>query len=88
MTSSAFGPPIREPDPAASTMPATPVRRTSGMLPEGRAGPLKDVAEHREVGDVTTLADSTVIDLLKVNAEEASSEGLTQRGPDRSGFQG
>jgi acetyl-CoA synthetase len=26
---------------------------------------LKDVAEHREVGDVTTLADSTVMDLIK-----------------------
>ena len=26
---------------------------------------LKDVAEHREVGDVTILADSTVMDLIK-----------------------
>ncbi len=26
---------------------------------------LQDVAEHREVGDVTTLADSTVMDLIK-----------------------
>jgi acetyl-CoA synthetase len=28
---------------------------------------LKDVAEHREVGDVTTLADSTVMDLISTN---------------------
>jgi acetyl-CoA synthetase len=26
---------------------------------------LKDVAENRDVGDVTTLADSTVMDLIK-----------------------
>jgi acetyl-CoA synthetase len=25
---------------------------------------LRDVAEHREVGDVTTLADSSVMDLI------------------------
>ena len=39
-------------------------------LPKTRSGKimrrlLKDVAEHREVGDVTTLADSTVMDLIK-----------------------
>jgi len=28
---------------------------------------LKDVAEKREVGDVTTLADSTVMDLISDN---------------------
>jgi acetyl-CoA synthetase len=39
-------------------------------LPKTRSGKimrrlLKDVAEHREIGDVTTLADSTVMDLIK-----------------------
>lgn len=39
-------------------------------LPKTRSGKimrrlLKDVAEHREVGDVTTLADSTVMDMIK-----------------------
>ena len=39
-------------------------------LPKTRSGKimrrlLKDVAENREVGDVTTLADSTVMDLIK-----------------------
>jgi acetyl-CoA synthetase len=39
-------------------------------LPKTRSGKimrrlLKDVAEHREVGDVTTLADSTVMDLIQ-----------------------
>ena len=38
-------------------------------LPKTRSGKimrrlLKDVAEHRDVGDVTTLADSTVMDLI------------------------
>jgi acetyl-CoA synthetase len=41
-------------------------------LPKTRSGKimrrlLKDVAEHREVGDVTTLADSTVMDLISTN---------------------
>jgi acetyl-CoA synthetase len=41
-------------------------------LPKTRSGKimrrlLKDVAEHREVGDVTTLADSTVMDLISKN---------------------
>jgi acetyl-CoA synthetase len=38
---------------------------------------LKDVAENREPGDSTTLADSTVMDLIKENlaAATASSEG-------------
>jgi acetyl-CoA synthetase len=35
---------------------------------------LKDVAEHREVGDVTTLADSTVMDLIKTKEGSAPSE--------------
>jgi len=39
-------------------------------LPKTRSGKimrrlLKDVAEHREVGDVTTLADSQVMDLIQ-----------------------
>ncbi|MEP7368286.1 MAG: acetate--CoA ligase [Dermatophilaceae bacterium] len=39
-------------------------------LPKTRSGKimrrlLKDIAEHREVGDVTTLADSSVMDLIK-----------------------
>jgi acetyl-CoA synthetase len=39
-------------------------------LPKTRSGKimrrlLRDVAEHRDVGDVTTLADSTVMDLIK-----------------------
>ena len=39
-------------------------------LPKTRSGKimrrlLRDVAEHREVGDVTTLADSSVMDLIK-----------------------
>ena len=46
-------------------------------LPKTRSGKimrrlLKDVAEHREVGDVTTLADSTVMDLIK---QQESSAG-------------
>jgi acetyl-CoA synthetase len=49
-------------------------------LPKTRSGKimrrlLKDVAEHREVGDVTTLADSTVMDLIKEKeGSGASSE--------------
>ena len=48
-------------------------------LPKTRSGKimrrlLKDVAEHREVGDVTTLADSTVMDLIKAKEGSAASE--------------
>jgi acetyl-CoA synthetase len=49
-------------------------------LPKTRSGKimrrlLRDVAENREVGDVTTLADSTVMDLIKSGlAEKGSSE--------------
>jgi acetyl-CoA synthetase len=48
-------------------------------LPKTRSGKimrrlLKDVAEHREVGDVTTLADSTVMDLIKNKEGSSSSE--------------
>ncbi|HET9827806.1 MAG TPA: acetate--CoA ligase [Nocardioidaceae bacterium] len=49
-------------------------------LPKTRSGKimrrlLKDVAEHREVGDVTTLADSTVMNLISDNLKEDSSAG-------------
>ncbi|GAA5113481.1 acetate--CoA ligase [Alloalcanivorax gelatiniphagus] len=48
-------------------------------LPKTRSGKimrrlLKDVAEHREVGDVTTLADSTVMDLIKDKESSGPSE--------------
>ena len=48
-------------------------------LPKTRSGKimrrlLKDVAEHREVGDVTTLADSTVMDLIKGKEGSAASD--------------
>ncbi len=49
-------------------------------LPKTRSGKimrrlLKDVAEHREVGDVTTLADSTVMDLIKGKESDSADEG-------------
>jgi acetyl-CoA synthetase len=48
-------------------------------LPKTRSGKimrrlLKDVAEHREVGDVTTLADSTVMDLIEKNLSDKGSD--------------
>jgi acetyl-CoA synthetase len=48
-------------------------------LPKTRSGKimrrlLRDVAEHREVGDVTTLADSTVMDLIKGKEDSSGSE--------------
>ncbi|MFI6827227.1 acetate--CoA ligase [Kribbella sp. NPDC050241] len=48
-------------------------------LPKTRSGKimrrlLRDVAENREVGDVTTLADSTVMDLIKANLESGKSD--------------
>ncbi|MBC2932436.1 acetate--CoA ligase [Nocardioides sp. zg-1228] len=48
-------------------------------LPKTRSGKimrrlLKDVAEHREVGDVTTLADSTVMDMIKSKETSAPAE--------------
>ncbi len=48
-------------------------------LPKTRSGKimrrlLKDVAEHREVGDVTTLADSTVMDLIKKKEGSGSTD--------------
>lgn len=49
-------------------------------LPKTRSGKimrrlLKDVAENREVGDVTTLADSSVMSLIKTGLESGSGEG-------------
>jgi acetyl-CoA synthetase len=35
---------------------------------------LKDVAEHREVGDVTTLADSSVMNLIEKGLSSEKSE--------------
>jgi acetyl-CoA synthetase len=48
-------------------------------LPKTRSGKimrrlLRDVAEHREVGDVTTLADSTVMDLISDNLNDSSGD--------------
>jgi acetyl-CoA synthetase len=48
-------------------------------LPKTRSGKimrrlLKDVAEHREVGDVTTLADSSVMDLIKSNLSSGNAD--------------
>jgi acetyl-CoA synthetase len=50
-------------------------------LPKTRSGKimrrlLRDVAEHREVGDVTTLADSSVMTMIKQGLESgAESSG-------------
>ncbi len=48
-------------------------------LPKTRSGKimrrlLKDVAEHREVGDVTTLADSSVMELISQGIETGTGE--------------
>jgi acetyl-CoA synthetase len=48
-------------------------------LPKTRSGKimrrlLRDVAEHRHVGDVTTLADSSVMELISENLEHASTD--------------
>ena len=48
-------------------------------LPKTRSGKimrrlLRDVAENREIGDVTTLADSSVMDLISEKLPEASAE--------------
>ena len=48
-------------------------------LPKTRSGKimrrlLKDVAEDREVGDVTTLADSTVMDLISDNLKDGGDD--------------
>jgi acetyl-CoA synthetase len=49
-------------------------------LPKTRSGKimrrlLRDVAENRDVGDVTTLADSTVMDLIQQGATSGKDEG-------------
>jgi acetyl-CoA synthetase len=49
-------------------------------LPKTRSGKimrrlLKDVAENREIGDVTTLADSNVMSLIKTGLASGSAEG-------------
>ena len=51
-------------------------------LPKTRSGKimrrlLRDVAEHREVGDVTTLADCSVMDLISEGLESRQGRGLT-----------
>ena len=48
-------------------------------LPKTRSGKimrrlLRDVAEHREVGDVTTLADSSVMDLISQGLDDEKSD--------------
>ena len=48
-------------------------------LPKTRSGKimrrlLRDVAEHREVGDVTTLADSSVMDLISQGVDSGKGE--------------
>jgi acetyl-CoA synthetase len=35
---------------------------------------LKDVAEHREVGDVTTLADSSVMNLIQTGLSSEKAD--------------
>ena len=48
-------------------------------LPKTRSGKimrrlLKDVAEHREIGDVTTLADSSVMELIEKGIDSGKGE--------------
>ncbi|MCU1656442.1 MAG: acsA, partial [Pseudonocardiales bacterium] len=48
-------------------------------LPKTRSGKimrrlLRDVAEHRDLGDVTTLTDSSVMDLIGQRLPTAASE--------------
>ncbi len=48
-------------------------------LPKTRSGKimrrlLRDVAENREIGDVTTLADSTVMDLISAGMQSGKGE--------------
>ena len=52
-------------------------------LPKTRSGKimrrlLRDVAEHREMGDVTTLADPTVMSLLAQGLDEAKTGGADE----------
>jgi acetyl-CoA synthetase len=48
-------------------------------LPKTRSGKimrrlLRDVAEHRELGDVTTLTDSSVMDLIREGLPTAAED--------------
>ena len=48
-------------------------------LPKTRSGKimrrlLRDVADHKELGDVTTLTDSSVMDLIGSNMKDAPAE--------------
>ena len=48
-------------------------------LPKTRSGKimrrlLRDIAENREVGDVTTLADSSVMNLISAGLDKGKSE--------------
>ncbi len=48
-------------------------------LPKTRSGKimrrlLRDVAEHREIGDVTTLADSSVMSLISEGLNKGAGE--------------
>jgi len=48
-------------------------------LPKTRSGKimrrlLRDVAEHRELGDVTTLTDSAVMDMIRGNLSAAAAD--------------
>ncbi len=57
-------------------------------LPKTRSGKimrrlLRDVAEKREVGDVTTLADSTVMNLISDNLKAGSKDDDDGRATDR-----
>ena len=49
-------------------------------LPKTRSGKimrrlLRDVAENREIGDVTTLADSTVMDMISAGMQSGKDDG-------------
>ena len=53
-------------------------------LPKTRSGKimrrlLRDVADHRELGDVTTLTDSSVMDLIGEKMPVGPARGLTSR---------
>ena len=41
---------------------------------------LRDVAENRELGDVTTLTDSSVMDLIQAKLPARAQRGLTRPG--------
>ncbi len=48
-------------------------------LPKTRSGKimrrlLRDIAEHRPLGDVTTLADSSIVDTIRTNADKSAAE--------------